>query len=306
MKRKIIYLFITALFLSCKTQPAVKIGEDAMRKLMNIGEFGAFADGGLLYLSVDAVNARPILDLLTIGGAAGKDAAQILDRTSAITAVLYPTGSDQRFFAVFQGNYPKTMVDLLLKVSADWKKQRSEIGADYWRAEKNRLSVVFNEETIAASDADPFSFVSNAVPVSVPQGFDEFRQGAIMAGWSGNDARMVQSFLTALEMPFEIQAEGLFFSVTSKDDGYYTTLQLKTPSENAARGLFQLFSMARLLGAGEMMVEGDLGFFMNTLFSNPPERNGAFLTLRLGAMNAAQTALLFNIFSDYPHTPSVF
>jgi hypothetical protein len=298
MKQKILYLFIAALFLSCKTQPAARIGEDALRKLAEIGEFEPFADGGLLYLSIDAANSRPILDLLAIGGTSGKDAAQILDRTASITAAFYPAGANQRFFAVLSGNYPKTMADLSLKASSNWERQRSEIGADYWRAEKDKLSISFNEKIIAASDADPFSFAVNADSAfaRVPQGFDEFRQGAVIAGWFGNNGASVDSLLADMGTPFEIQANGLFFSVTLKDGAYYTALQIETPSENTARSLFQLFNVARMFGAGAM-AEGDLGFFMNALFSNPPERNGAFLTLKLGPMNAAQTALLFNTFS---------
>lgn len=292
MKQKILYLFIAALFLSCKTQPAAKIAEDALWKLAEIGEFEPFADGGVLYLSIDAANSRPILDLLAVGGASVKDAAQILDRTSTITAALYPAGANRRFFAVLQGNYPKTIADLSLKASSDWKKQRSETGADYWRAEKNGLSVAFNERTIAASDADPFLF---AAANTVPQGFDEFRQDAVIAGWFGDGANAVNALLAAMETPFEIQADRLFFRVALKDEAYHIVLRVETPSADAARGLSQLFSVARLLGVKEIG-EGDLGFFMSTLFSNPPERNGASLTLRLGPMNAARTALFFNIF----------
>ncbi|MDR0411492.1 MAG: hypothetical protein LBH75_05925 [Treponema sp.] len=303
MKRKILYLFIAALFLSCKTSPAAKIGEDALRKLTEVGEFEAFAGGGLLYLSIDAVNSRPILDLLTVRGTSGKEAAQILDRTSTVTAALYPAEASQRIFAVFQGNYPKTIADLSLKASASWERRRSETGADFWRMEDSGLSIAFNDKIIAASDADPFLFATDdaaSALVSTPKGFDEFRQGAIIAGWFGNNMAAVNALLTALETPFEIQADGLFFSVTLKNSVYYTTLRIEAPSENAARSLYQLFSVARLFGAAAVG-EGDFGFLMSALFSNPPERNGASLDLRLAPMDAAQTVLLFNAFSAYSH-----
>ncbi|MDR0643575.1 MAG: hypothetical protein LBG05_01490 [Treponema sp.] len=314
MKQKIPYLFaialslFTAAFFSCKTRSAVRVGGDALRKLAEMEEFEPFADGALLYLSIDAVNSRPILDLLTMGGMPIREAAQILDRTSTITAAFYPR-VDPRFFAVFQGNYPKVLADLSLKAAADWKRRRSETGADYWRTEKDRLSIAFDMKTIAASDTDPFSFISNTALantlLSVPQGFDEFRRGAVLAGWFGGGADALNALLMAMETPFEIQANRMLFSVTPKDEAYYVVLQIETPSENAARSLSQLFSIARLLGVkgieqgGAPSRERDLEFFMDMLFSNPPERNGASLTLRLGPMDAVQTALLFNVFSVY-------
>jgi hypothetical protein len=273
-------------------------GKDTLAALDALDEFAPIADGASLYASIDVVGSRPILDLLSFEGNTGKDAAQILDRTSRVTAAFYPKGSAQHFLASAKGNYPKTLAEFSLSVMANWKRAKPENSPAYWHSEKDALSVAFNSSRALVSDADPFAPTSAfAAPgVSVPAGFDAFRQNALMAGWLGNANASINIFLESFGVPFEIQAKQVFFSVVSANSAaaplYNILLRIETPSGSIAVSLVQLFGVARFFTA-----EAD--GIIKMLFANAPTQDGAFLNLKIGPMNAQGIAGLFSAFSLY-------
>jgi hypothetical protein len=305
MKRNCILIcFVVLVLVSCKTKEKAeskdeKPDKDPLLALDTMGEFEAFAPGGLLYLSVDVKKSRKVIDLISIEGMTGEDAKQILNRTDTISAAFYPKGNKQRLIASAHGGYPKNLVDFSLAVSADWKKNRSEInGASYWYSSKNELSVALNSTRALISDKDPFAPTSGFTNPSIaePEGFSEFRQGSCLAGWLGSAETSVSAFLSSLEVPFEVRAKNLFFSVVPSGELYETFLRIETESASKAPAIAQLFGLARLLMMG-LDEKDPLSAVAKTLFSNPLKQDGAFLTLHIAPLPAERIALLFNTFS---------
>jgi hypothetical protein len=304
MKKIFLLIAVVVALAACttKTGDTKKKSRDPLAALSEMSEFEALAPGAQVYLSIDDVpGARAVLDLLSFGGASGKDAAQILNRTHSLKAAVYPAGSPQRFLAVARGAYPKTLADFSLAVAANWKKAQSDSGVSFWRSEKDGLAVAFNAQWALASDTDPVTPVLYAsVPGTVaPRGFAAFREGSLMVGWLGNAATLMNAFFTAQELPFEIQADMLFFSVVPSGSAYETLLRIETPSGAIASSLVQLFSFVRLFTAGADETSDPALWLLKVLFAAPPKQDGVYLNLRIGPLSAKETALLFNTFSVY-------
>ncbi|MDR2784151.1 MAG: hypothetical protein LBB48_10010 [Treponema sp.] len=305
---------ILALFVvACSSAPKA---QNPFITLDNAGEFEPLAKGGNIYLSIDAQGSRPILDLLSFNGHNAKDAALMLDKTTAITAAFYPKRDgdempDAPVFMIFaRGSYPKGLADLSLGLAKDWKKTKSLVApVSYWYSKTNKAALVFNKAYALVSNADPFA-PTNALaePGAIaPDGFAVFKQDAVIAGWLNDADSVLNAFLETYGFPFELEIAGLFFKVSRRTGTpadsvplYEIEVSIEAVSEDEALGLAGLFTLARMFTAKpDEAIDPQNGrlFLMQRLFSNTPERNGVFLTVNLGQFNAGQIALLFNLFS---------
>ena len=118
-------------------------------------------------------------------------------------------------------------------------------------------------------------------------------------------------------IPLQIPAEDFLFGAARTDnfeEPWELILKIRTPSASQARSILSLFSIARLFvhsGAAALggIAQGtspqnaaDLIAPMKIaalLFSNLPEQEEAYLTLRTGGINEEQLALLFGMFQVY-------
>jgi hypothetical protein len=122
-------------------------------------------------------------------------------------------------------------------------------------------------------------------------------------------AEAINAFFAAREIPLQIPAEQVLFGIhrfSQTDEGpsegegaeYEITLCLETPSENHVQGLAAIISMMRLFMTGAFEADDPFNIIMS-LFALPPVRNGTDLILHSGPLDAAEIALLFNLFSLY-------
>ena len=270
--------------------------------LKTLDEFSPLAAGGTLYLYINVPAARPLLDVVDIPMTRNmnkKRTAQILDRTTSTVAAYYPAGSPRRFQAAAHGAYPSGRANFAFFFDGAWKKRKSEIGDSYWYSAKDALSVSLGADRAFVSDGDPFTRQPGAVS---PADFKNFRRGAAFAGWIENASEPINRFLASLGLPLEIPAGQTLFAVHEAGRFYQGTIRIETPSESHAKALAAIVGMARLFMPPAAPAEsGELtpADLAATLFANPPEQSGVYLTMRTGDLSAPGMALLFSRFSVY-------
>lgn len=296
-KFSLILLVSAAVFGSCATgSKAYNTGLD------QLDEFAPLAPGASAYLYIDVSGARPLLETVPLPGVQDvnkKDMAQILDRTNSAVAAYYPETAPRRFLAAAKGKYPSARANMSFSFSSRWKKRKSAIGDSYWYSARDKLAVSLSGNRAFVSDGDPF--VPSPGTVS-PEGFPEFRRGAVLAGWVDDAAPRINQFLETLGLPIEIPAGQTLFTLYRKEDLYEGKLRLETPSPAQAKGLAAIIGFARLFlprTDALDLEEPDQMSLAGILFANPAEADGKYLTLHTGAMSEKGIALLFALFSVY-------
>ncbi|MDR2784152.1 MAG: hypothetical protein LBB48_10015 [Treponema sp.] len=267
---------------------------DPLRSLDAFGEFDALDPGASVYMAFEAQEARSLLDLLKIGDVTGGQTGLLLDKTSRIAAALYPRNAGRRFLAVCQGDYPNALAALSLTASADWEKVRAWNNAPYWRSDAGALSLALDDSWALVSDAEPFARTTQAVtPLDE---FGAFRQGAVLAGWITDGGASLTNLLYLLEIPIELYLQSAFFAVNKIGAQYELSVRLEIFSEEQAKGIATLFSLARLFIGQNSDSESGTPALAKPLLANPPEQSEQVVNLRSGAMSGEEVALLFNAF----------
>ncbi|MCL1837121.1 MAG: hypothetical protein FWG46_06205 [Treponema sp.] len=298
-------LFLLFLAISCRTTQ--HIPDTA---LLDTGYLPLDADASV-YVTIDVVNARPVLDLMEIGAADNRQFAQMLDMTR-FAAAAYFTGSDRRFQVHALGSYPAGRAKMALGANKNWKKRRSaQSGEEYWYSAKNGLSVALEPQrafaAVAAAGvnqetpADPFYTKPGT---KIPDGFAEFGRGAALAFWLENPGSIINGKLQEMGLPLEIPAEQVFVSLfpeaESAADGteaeYTAYIRIQTFSETQARAFTGVLGFARMLFPADA-ASGGAAMLMPLLFAHPPVQDGRNLTIKTNTMTAREIALLFSLFS---------
>ncbi|MCL2093521.1 MAG: hypothetical protein FWH12_04920 [Treponema sp.] len=302
MKRPRIWGALTLLLLaaSCATTP-----RGSLHLPDGAPDFSLLPPGANVYLWADTQAARPVLEILSLGGLNSRDAAQILDRTTAVMAGFYPPGGEQSFYLAGQGNYPSGGARFSMGLSGDWSRIRSAAGGRYWHSASANLGVALGPHLAMVSDGDPLSVSSAAGEETlVPQGFEDFRRPLALAGWLGNPLSTLDSFMAFLGLPLQIPAQEFYFGLDSPSPyEYEMVLMIKADSPSQAGSLLALFSTARFFLLSAMSLQGadtpvlpiqEAGAL---LFSNLPRQEGDSLILRTPALDLDHIALLFFLFS---------
>ncbi|MDR2193422.1 MAG: hypothetical protein LBP19_03010 [Treponema sp.] len=272
-----------------------KAVQDPLRSLDALGEFGALDPDASVYIAIAAREARPLLDMLSRGGITGGQTGRLLEQTNHIAAAFYPKDTERRYLAVSQGDYPNVLAALSLTANTDWKKVRAWNGAPYWRSDAGACSLALNDSWALISDAEPFAHTPQTV--IPPEGFDMFRQGALVAGWITDGGTSLNNLLYVLEIPIELRPQTAFFAVNKINTRYEIRARLEIQSEEQAKGIATLFSLARLFIGQNSALENGAPALAEPLLANPLEQNGTVVTIRSGAMTGEEVALLFDTFS---------
>jgi hypothetical protein len=250
--------------------------------------FVPLAPGAQLYLFADATRVQPLLGFLPLEGLNPDDAGELLDRTTTVAAAFYPPGDPRRFMLAANGDYPNVRVGLGFFFSPSWKKRKSDTGGSYWYSQENNVSVSLDSTKAFVSDGDPFA-PSPGVPI--PEDFDAFQKGSVLAFWMDEAGPLLNSSLQAMNIPLQLPVGQVLLSLWESNAEYTAIIRLETPSVSQAKGLAAALSLARNF----MPTTGAMGF----LFANPPEQAGVYLTLRVQSLDLQDVALLFNMFSLY-------
>ena len=319
----LVFFFIGIFFASCASAPKVSIPdgvEGAAGVMAESLELYMLPAGGKAYIWIDTAEARPLLDVLSIGGLSGKDMARIIDSTETAVAAVFPEGEDRRFFLAATGKFPVFAANFSMTFSRDWKKQKSPNGSSYWYSKSDGIALALGSNLALVSNIDPYADFISETP---PPGFVEFRRDFALAGWLPNPSGTVDSVIASMGVPLQIPAEGLFFGASRLSPNPASTdippdenptdtelwapvFKIRTPSANHARSLLALFSVARLFIQRGLIGPGaGSSSFMSPqeaaalLFANTPEQDEDFLIIRTASIEAASVALLFQMFSIY-------
>ncbi|MDR1802735.1 MAG: hypothetical protein LBQ94_03940 [Treponema sp.] len=324
MKKLNLFFLLGLVFFSCASAPKVSIPED-VEGAAEVRELYMLPAGGKAYIWIDTAEARPLIDVLSIGGLSGKDMARIIDSTETAVAAMFPEGEDRSFFLAATGKFPVFAANFSMTFSRDWKKQKSPNGSSYWYSKSDGIALALGSNLALVSNIDPFAAFTAEIP---PPGFAEFRRDFALAGWMPNPSETVDSVIASMGVPLQIPAEGLFFGASRlspnpastdnptddnpMDDNSPDTelwapvFKIRTPSASHARSLLALFSVARLfIQRGLISPGAGSSSFMSPqeaaalLFANTPEQDDDFLIIRTAPIEAASVALLFQMFSIY-------
>lgn len=295
---RLVFVLAVLILGSCASVPrAVKEAEGAG------DEFSLLDPGGLVYLSVNVPEARPILDLVSFGGVSGKQAAQMLDMTDNASAAVYPPDEGRDFLLAARGRFPSSRLRFSLGLSSSWKSARSETGGRYWRSGADNISIYVDAHNALISSGDPFPRTGG---VAAPPRFGEIREGAALAGWVPDAAEAIDRLLSAFRIPLQIPADLLIFGVypAPPDDAayppaarFFAGIRLELPSPSHVKALASMITLIRAFTAGSGLAED--GGLIPVLFANPPDQDDSSLILRTDVMDAEGIALLFNMFSIY-------
>jgi hypothetical protein len=268
--------------------------------------------GASAYILTDVQNTKPFLD------APDKYLQQIVDATHYAAMAFYPQEDKRRYHLAAWGNYPSSRAKMALGANKDWKKLRSGVTkSEYWHSEKDQLSVAMTSNQVFVSAAkakepvDPFPAGSET---ALPEGFNEFRRGAVFSCWLENPSTLIGQKMAEMGSTFTIPAEQVFFSIfpvsaqTDPDGGpqYESVLKIHFSSETQATLIVPILSFAR--GYFSLLAdppdadkgEGISGIFttlVSLLFSNPPVQEGKSLIIKTNALDSENVSLLFKSFS---------
>ena len=308
-KHKTFFLFLlAALFASCASAPRVSFAPEQENPELSILPAGA-----RVYLWVDAVNGRPLINALSSVYFSGDDLSDVLDNTYYAAAALSTDQSQgRRFFLAASGRYPRFMANFSLMFSKGWKRQRSVTGGSFWYSANNNIALALGSNLALVSDVDPYEDFSYE---TVPAGFAEFMRGSALAGWVNGSSEFINNFLSSMGIPLQVPAEDFFFSAVSSQDSdpqnqgrttdWDLALRIRTSSPAQARSLVTLFSMARLfvMRGPQSASEEDNSMSpleaARLLFANSPQLDGDAIVLRVGPLEETRIALLFSMFSVY-------
>ena len=305
--------WLLLLLISCGTLPEVP----GAAEMTEESEYIPLEAGALVYVLADVQKARPILDFVQIREMNEKQAKQMLDKTRYAAAALYPPESGRRFQLTAWGAYPSFRVGMGFSMNRNWKKQRSAAALPYWYSAKDRLSVALNAKQAFVSaplndvPLEPFPPFPG---VESPEGFGEFRRGALVSCWLEQPAAVVSAAFEKMQIPLQLPAERIFVSLfpaagriaaDEKTAGetaapqYEALIRIQVSNATQARALAVLLTLAKaFLPAGMSEVDGPASLAA-LLFANPPVQNGASLDIRTAALTRGDIALLFSFFPVY-------
>ena len=267
--------------------------------------------GALGYIFADVQNSRPILESINFNGMNNdKQFQQMLDSTQFAALATYPPQSPRRYQLVAWGDFPSSRAKVAFGASKGWKNIRSAASGNmYWYNEQERLSIALSPTQafmlalrVKSAEDTPTDPFSAAPGVTVPQGFGAFSKDAVFSCWFENPGPVLNQKLQAMGVPFELPAERIFLSLfpvneeQQKEQRYEARLRIQVPSETQARGLVNVFNIARSFLSFQAD-SGDMAVFASILFSKAPVLDGKSLNITTSVLSDKELALLFKVFS---------
>ena len=299
-KFAILTFFLLVFLFSCRTVPDVPQEEPR--------EYIPLEAGALVYIFADVTTARPLLELFLFPELENRQVRQMLERTHTAAAALFPQESGRHFQLVSWGNYPTFRAGMGFSFNRQWRRRRSDAGDTFWHSRENMLSLVVRarEAFVTAWTTDTPEYpVTPAPGIQYPEGFVEFKEGAVISFWLEDPQPRLNNIFQAVGLPLQLPAERAFVSLfsTEIENQYEAMLQVRVPTVTQARAFIAILSLARAFmgpSAG-IAVEssgprGIMDIITAVLFANPPVLNDRDLNIRTAALNEDDIALLFSLF----------
>jgi len=287
-------LLFISFFLSCKSVPT------SPEKQQIESGFIQLESGALVYIFIDAVNSREILNHVDLGFSQDKQFKKMLDKTQSAIIAVYPSNSENAFPQQMQistwGKYPACMARTSMGFNKYWKKIRSD--KNYYYSAKNGLSVVVNSKQafISSSGEVPVYPVTAKADTNVPEGFNIFSKNAVLSCWIDNPGPFINQKLYELGFPIEFPAEKLFLSIYPYNKNYEVFLQLHAETATHARTFVAIIALARGLMPPITAIETGTELLEAILLRNSPDRDGNIVNIKSGEISIKELSLLFNLF----------
>jgi len=293
IKQLLFFSWLIFLFISCQSIPNIPnpLTEDISHLPLD--------KGASAYLLVNVREARPLFDILPVEELKNSQARQMIDRTTFAMAAFFPQESKRRFQIAARGNYPKSVADMMFSLNKDWKKQRYAINSSYWHSGKDKLSIAMTAKQVHIAawlndiPADPFA----AEPgMEVPDGFNEFRKGALqdrasVSCWVENPGPFLSRMLDEAGVPIRVPVQQFFINLyNTSDKKYEATARLQFENAIHARGVAAILSLAGVFSTDDPIA--------NLFLSNPSAVNGRNLDIKTAPLSESdilQILKLLNI-----------
>ena len=294
-------LLILFALLSCQTAPR-------MPDISLDSGYLPLESGGYVYLLAEK-EALPVLQQLMFNDIDNKQLQQMIDVTQLAAAAVYITpnaaagAQASRYRLAAWGSYPSSRAKMALNSSKEWKKRRSAVsGSDYWHSPQYGLSITLTGgaalvATAAGNEEPPDPFFP-APGTALPEGFIDFHNGSILSCWLNDPGPVINQKIREMGIPLEIPAQQFFFSLFPANDQQYTVdLQIQIASENQARALTIMFTLARNFIPPQTDTSSPTALLQSILFANPPVLDGSNLKITSSPLNVSEITLLLKMFS---------
>jgi len=291
------WFLLLLLSLSCQSAPKVP-------DLVFDGQHVPLEEGGYMYVIAEK-DALPIMSQLMIKDMDSAQLQQMVDRTQFVTAAMYVTPNTHSRLAAW-GDYPASRARMAFKSGKEWKRHISTVsGGEYWHsplrgisvAVSNGMALVATTPVIAVDNPpDPFPV---APGTALPEGFNAFREGAILACWLNNPGSTINKKLGEMGIPIELPAERIFLSLHHHPESqdYNVRLQLQLANPSQARALAMMFALARNFLAPQPDAHNPAALLPAILFAHPPEQDGGNLNITTAPLTTQEIALLLTMFA---------
>jgi len=265
--------------------------------------------GASVYVLIDVVNARPILERISFIPANDKNIKMMIDKTrSAVLAVFLPSSTEtRRYQLVSWGSYPASGSSIAFGTNKNWKKQQSaSLKMAYWHSDKAQMSVAVSPSrayVLAAMTKDPRDPVPSSEGIKIPDGFGEFAKGAVLSCWLSEPRSVFNQKLREMGIPLEIPAEQFFVSMFPADgQKYEANIKITVPNAAQARAVVNVISFARAFIPSPQLDDNNSAqnsavALASILFSNPVTQEGNSLLIKTPPLGVNEISLLFSIFS---------
>jgi len=281
-------VIIFFLFLSCQTAPKIHDVPEGTLPL---------AKGASVYVIANAMQARPIIELLPIEELNNKQTRQMLEKTDSFAAALFPQTSVRKIQIAANGNYPG-LSGIAFTFNKNWKKQRVKSGGSYWHSAANGLSIAMNTNqafVVSSVDKTPLDPVTGESGVTMPEGFYEFSRGYPVSCWLEDTAPLLDRIFSKNEMPIQLNAQYVFINLYPADSSdlqnqYEALIRLRFENALQSRGMAAIFNLA----AG--LMSNDNSTLASILFANPAVQNGRSLDIKTKRLTEKDITLLLETF----------
>jgi hypothetical protein len=280
-------IVLCSLFISCKSTPQISNPFIENEKFLPLDVCAS------VYLFANVQEARPFFEFLPIEELDNKHVKQMIDRTNTAVAAVFPKESERRFQLATWGNYPSSGAGMAFTFNKNWKRHRSEINGTYWHSARERLSLALSSRQAfvtgwnRSSPASPF-----AAGIEMPEGFNEFRRGAVLSCWVNNPSPIFQRMLSDAGIPIRLPVQQLFLKLNPvMAEQYEAVINLTFETPAYAR------TVAAILGLAGNFTSDDPGMEIIMLFlAGRPVQNGRNLEIKTAPMNESEILRIFNMF----------
>jgi len=245
----------------------------------------------MVYITADAKQAQPIIELLPLDILNNKQVRQMVNRTDFFSAAVFPSDNERGFQVAAYGNYPNTRASMAFTFNRQWKKHKAS-GNKFWYSSSSDGSGVSlllkSKEAFVTTASVPLNPVAAASGKEPPSGFYDFSRQAPLSLWVENPSIIISGIIRETGMPLQFPVRQMFINFyPASGNNCQGLIRLQFENTVHARGMLALINLA-----GNFIRDSILA---KLFFSNPPVINGSYIDINTAVLNYADIQQLFNL-----------